>query len=289
VGAFQAGIVFRFDPPFSSGQSPSRNIIIPIADQFAWVPVSIALDPTNDGTIYVVDATNHRILKYTNYIYDPPAAIYGQPNITANQSNQGKANPTGNTLNSPTRAKVDCNGGLWVADAVNCRVLHFPAGSTTADIVLGQPDFSTADCTANVSASYLGQVFGVELDYNCSKLWALDTTNRRIVRYSLPAVSGQSAEAVLGAYNFNSPPPVNVTSGSTFAQPVDLFFDPVTGYLWVSDPLWNRVVGGQTETPQPSSTPSLSPSITPSPSPSFNPKSATCGSGIRSSWLTILL
>ena len=37
---------------------------------------------------------------------------------------------------------VDRQGNVWVADTFNSRVLRFPRGQTTADLVLGQPNFN---------------------------------------------------------------------------------------------------------------------------------------------------
>src|SRR5262249_17221135 len=66
-----------------------------------------------------------------------------------------------NRLNAPTAVAIDPNNGFWVADTGNNRVLHFSYGATSADKVIGQPDFDTASPPTDTSATSLSGPEGV--------------------------------------------------------------------------------------------------------------------------------
>ena len=73
--------------------------------------------------------------------------VYGQGgSFTSSTANNGGVSAT--SLSSPVGVAVDGSGGLYVADFSNNRVLHYPAGSTTADAVYGQGGSFTST-TAN--------------------------------------------------------------------------------------------------------------------------------------------
>ncbi len=63
--------------------------------------------------------------------------VYGQGgSFTSASGNNGGI--SANSLFQPDNLAVDNNGGLYVADLQNNRVLYYPAGSTTATRVYGQ-------------------------------------------------------------------------------------------------------------------------------------------------------
>ena len=63
--------------------------------------------------------------------------VYGQGgSFTTRTANNGGI--SANSLNGVGGLVVDSTGGLYVADFANSRILHYPAGSTTADWVSGQ-------------------------------------------------------------------------------------------------------------------------------------------------------
>ena len=124
-----------------------------------WHPTGVAVDPSN-GNLYVVDSGNNRVVRYPSPLSSPntgPDVVLGQPNpFTSNSPNQG-GNASASTLYFASNGStyigalvVDSGGGLWVADAGNRRVLHYPAAALApgsygkpADIVLGQSNFTT--------------------------------------------------------------------------------------------------------------------------------------------------
>ncbi len=115
------------------------------------------------GNLYVPDYWNNRIMRYNAPITstEPASNFWGQPDFFSNAPN----NMGGNTSGSPSAQNLylshtflptyasgvatDNWGNLWVADAMNNRVLRFPGNGTccapqsqTADVVLGQSSFS---------------------------------------------------------------------------------------------------------------------------------------------------
>ncbi len=128
-----------------------------------WMRLNI--DTDNYGNLYVPDTHNNRFLKFnapfssdkSNGKGDSIADfVWGQPNFTTNGANNGGALPP---FNPPTNKSVhigmdtfgvtargispDPQGNVWVADSFNHRVLRFPLNSNTAELVLGQNDFTS--------------------------------------------------------------------------------------------------------------------------------------------------
>jgi sugar lactone lactonase YvrE len=113
-----------------------------------------------------------------------------------------------------------------------------------ADVVLGQPDFTTGVPVAgqpnrfNLSSS-------VARDPSTGKVFVADTGNNRILRFSSAAAaqSGSNPEAVFGQANFTNG---SVNEGgsaaaNTLSGPADVFVD-AGGRLWVADAGNNRVL-----------------------------------------------
>lgn len=128
-------------------------------------PNSMAVD--EDGNLFVVDKWNQRVLRYDDPFgtCDTVADfVYGQADFGARACNRGLGAPsddtlcindeTGNSLSGDLLGSgVDAGGGsLWVTDGANHRVLRFPEGSSTADLVIGQPDFGSRSSASCVSA-----------------------------------------------------------------------------------------------------------------------------------------
>ena len=140
----------------------------------------------------------------------------------------------------------DSAGNMWLADVGNNRVLRYPAslqdGVTTlanaqaADLVLGQPDFSSTD--ARTSAAGLRRPGRLAFDAN-GDLWVADSGNNRIVHFAAPFSNGESADQALGQGDLASGSCAVTQSG--LCGPMGLVFDS-TGGLWVADTDNNRVI-----------------------------------------------
>ena len=113
-----------------------------------------------------------------------------------------------------------------------------------ADVVLGQPDFTTDDSNdAGTTASTLGSATDVAVDAN-GNAYVPDGRNNRVLIYLDPKNTDEIADIVLGQPDFVS----NVCnsdgaspSASTLCQPEGLGLD-AAGNLYVADGLNNRVL-----------------------------------------------
>src|SRR5579864_4849235 len=224
-----------------------------------------------NNTLFVVDSNHiqadpvlNRILIYQNisqYIPDPanPVPQQGQRcAVCVGGSNGGAANVVlgqpdfatttinlaANGLRTPTGIATD-GKVLAVADTDNNRVLIWRSIPTVngaaADIVLGQPDFTTGKVGLD-NKSFRGPQ-GVWIQGN--RIFVADTQNHRVMIWNnIPSANNQPADIVLGEPNFSTAPASTVND--TPAQANNLF-SPVSvtsdgQRLFVADLGHNRVL-----------------------------------------------
>ncbi len=114
-----------------------------------------------------------------------------------------------------------------------------PACTGTADVVLGQPDFSKTDF--NLKQTGLRTPTSVATDG--VHVAVADTDNNRVLIWnSIPQVNGQPADVVLGQPNFtsNSIPPGNVPNAKSMRGPQGVWIQ--NGKLYVADTQNHRVL-----------------------------------------------
>jgi sugar lactone lactonase YvrE len=187
----------------------------------------------SSGNLYVPDFDNHRVLLYLSpFTTDTTAdAVWGQQNFGGLECNQGrgvnKPDATSLCLRSPFNegfvggVAIDGNGGLWITDNQNNRVLHFPNtggnyASQTADIVLGQPNFTSGGWGTELNKMHAPAAVRVGAD---GSLFVADSLNNRVLVFVPPFSSGQAADHTLG---------------SGLNLPAGLDFD-MDGNVWVND------------------------------------------------------
>ncbi len=140
-------------------------------------PKGIALDKA--GNLYVADNDNNRVLEYTHPLTSDPSAagVFGEPNFTT-----AACSTSMSSLCAPHRVAVDASGQLIVSDSDNNRVLVYshPLSSRTADIVFGQPNFTSHASTT--SATGLAGPQGIAMDRQ-GNLYLTDEDNNRVLRY----------------------------------------------------------------------------------------------------------
>jgi uncharacterized protein (TIGR03437 family) len=189
-------------------------------------PTAVLVDPRN-GSLYVADAGNNRILRFPNPFNQTGSLlvtdlVIGQASVSSGSlPNQG-GSPGPATLalsqgNTPFVAAMafDSQLNLWVTDAANNRVLRFPAAkllagtsAPEADRVLGEGDFITnvrQSCTlpnANPitgqqqpNKDFLLQPTSLAFDGQ-NRLYVADSCSR-VLYYRDPA-NQRSADHVLG-------------------------------------------------------------------------------------------
>ena len=192
----------------------------------------------SSGNLFVADPFNNRILKYNSPFTTDTVAdeVWGQDNFGNIFPNKGSSLPDATTLsliNSSPNQKLtiavdlDAQGNLWASDPNNNRVLRYPnIGGTiskTADLVLGQPNFTSRNPGAGLNQLY--NPTGVRVNPVNGSVWVADTENNRILIYSSPFSTGMSGQ----------------TFGTGFRTPTDITFqlnpDNTTLPLgiWVND------------------------------------------------------
>jgi sugar lactone lactonase YvrE len=114
-----------------------------------------------------------------------------------------------------------------------------------ADVVLGQPDFTTIAATSG-QPNRFNLSYSAAMDPTTSKVFVADFGNNRILRFSNAAAaqSGSNPEAVFGQMNFTASTANQggAVSASTLNGPVGISVDS-SGRLWVADYNNNRVLG----------------------------------------------
>ena len=126
-------------------------------------------------------------------------------------------------------------------------IAAFAAGTwvngQAADVVLGQANFTTVNPT--ISSSIANHVSGVAVDPTSGKVFVVDTSSNRILRFASAAamVSGSAAEAIFGQPNptSSSPNAGGAPSAKTFSIPEGINVD-VSGRMWVADRENHRVL-----------------------------------------------
>jgi uncharacterized protein (TIGR03437 family) len=144
---------------------------------------------------------------------------------------------------------------LYVADPYNNRVLGFRdvrklLPGSAADIVIGQPDLSTAVCNypsgdiLQPTQSNLCRPIGLLVDPN-GNLYVADSQNGRVLRFPTPFShqGNQTADLVLGKPNFTTPVLTDANARNMYVPYGLTFAGPnATVGLLVSDYALNRVL-----------------------------------------------
>jgi 6-phosphogluconolactonase (cycloisomerase 2 family) len=169
-------------------------------------PRGVAIDRSiTPNRVYVADARNSRVLGWADAAAfqsgDAADLVIGQPNFTSGACNSGGIGPA--TLCGPGNIAVDSSGNLYVADALNHRVLEYDSPFTldaSADRVFGQAgSFSSATCNngGHVSPGTLCSPTGVTVDAS-GNLYVADTANHRVLEFDSPLTTDDTADQVFG-------------------------------------------------------------------------------------------
>ena len=209
-------------------------------------PVALAFH--SNGSLYVADASNARVLTFTPPFVTGQAAarVLGQPDF---ESRLIPPVATASAMRGPNGIAIDSAGTLYVAIAAEHRVLVFDAVAMAdptqdANRVIGQlgfdrssPNRNTFPLASEAGLQGPGDVT-VDADRN---LFVADSRNHRVVRYS-PGSS--EANAALGQSNLilNG---VNGVDGSGLNAPFDVVVDYSESPfpVYVADALNHRVLG----------------------------------------------
>jgi hypothetical protein len=262
-GNGQAASVVVGQSAFNTFRAPGTDQKTLRGPQGVWI---------QNGRLFVADTMNHRVLIWNTIPTqnDAPAdVVLGQANFTsAPQPDLTKAslNAQNNTMLNPVAVTSD-GVRLFVTDLGHNRVLIWnripTSNQAPADVVLGQPDFTSATannssklCTSTGKDSSGNNLFprrcGATLNFpryalsDGRRLFVADGGNDRVLVWnSIPVQSGQPADVVLGqlAADINntsdSAYPERVSASDVLRTPMSLAWDGAN--LYVSD-VYNRRV-----------------------------------------------
>ncbi|MCB1204516.1 MAG: NHL repeat-containing protein [Verrucomicrobiae bacterium] len=148
-------------------------------------PIGVFFD--SNGNLWVGENGNSRVLRFDNaenIVVNGATAdgVLGAPDFTA----PGADTTTVSTMRNASDLVVDSQGTLFVSDSFSRRVLGFldaanKVDGADADIVLGQPDFTTS--SANLTAEGMINPTGLAVD-PLGRLYVADQGYHRVTRYS---------------------------------------------------------------------------------------------------------
>ena len=243
VASEGAGRVTEFRPPFSNGMNAS---VIIGQTQFGLPtlggdgptnlsnPVGISFD--SSGDLWVTDFLNNRVNEYRPPFSNGEAAtmVLGQSTTTGDERGTTAVN-----LSDPYAIQFDSHGDAWVGDLENARALEYLAPLSTgeaASVVLGEPNFTSADVGGPNSLSYVSSLL---LDSH-GNVWVVDLGNSRVVEYIGPTFANDEAPAiVIGQPSLTADTPEGGPVG--ISHPLGAVFDS-SGNLWVADSSDHRVL-----------------------------------------------
>lgn len=205
-------------------------------------PFGICIDTASN--LFVADSGNNRVLRYPYPQLSGMSAdkVLGQATLTnvVNTCTQ-----TG--LTNPYSVSVDSSGGrIFVADSGNNRTLVYntplSSASTPAQIVLGQPDFTTP--TAGTTQNTQSHPRSVFISSTTGSVFVADIDNSRVLKYTSPLSTQKNAANVLGQADFSSGSANRgaAPGSNTFSHPYSVSVIKGETETWVADSTNHRIL-----------------------------------------------
>ena len=181
--------VLMFNPPFSNGMD--ADLVIGQADFTSYLrssepygldPAGLALD--KEGSLWVADSYNSRVMRFSPPFYNgmPAASSVG---YYAASTNSG-------SLRNPEGVAIDSEGGLWVADTGNNRIMEFIppfSAGMQASVIIGRLRYAAMP---DSMASPKGLAFDSDGNLYVADGYA------RVLAYKKPFSMYMNASVVLG-------------------------------------------------------------------------------------------
>lgn len=216
------------------------------------VPTGIAAE---EGVLAVADAWNHRVLIWHGYptrSNQPADIVLGQRNFSGCLANRGAPAPRADTLNWCYGVTI-AGGRLFVADTGNRRVLIWDRipqrHGASADLVLGQADFTCRDENAGVGIGPMGMRWPHSVALSGDLLLVADAGNNRVMAWrGLPEANGAPCDFVLGQRSFDEQE-CNATAYRPTSSTVNMPYSvaAIGGRVAVADTANSRLIGFDTE------------------------------------------
>ena len=195
------------------------------------LPHDIVFDYANN--LYIADRYNHRIQKY---LFGSSIGQTVAGNVTSGFSLD--------KFSGPTRVLMDSNENLYIADTGNARIQFWRKGANSGTRIGGAgkqnkqnnvvfPSYNSLSLGyAGNSSNELYWPHGIALHPTSNILYIVDTTNHRIMSYTLGNNSGTLVFGFNGAGNSNT----------QLSWPIGLHFDILTNSLVISNHGANKIV-----------------------------------------------
>ncbi len=229
---------------FTSGQAYDYSLgedtgsgSAPTATRYAGAMYGAYTTP--QGVFYLPDTGDNRVLIFNSF----PTSTSPTPNYVLGQNDfvSSTSATDASHFDWPVAVTGDGNGGLFITDYLNYRVLHYntaPLANVPADGVLGQPNFASTGC----SCTRLGmcEQAALQVVENQNALLVADRYQNRVLIYRpIPITNGVTyASMVLGQPDFTTCGPSS--AGNGLSQPMAVWSDGVR--LAVADQANHRVL-----------------------------------------------
>jgi len=185
-----------------------------------------------DGTLYVADTGNHRVLRFS----DPWNGSVADVALGQVSLGSAASGASASSLSAPEGVAVDSSGAVWIADTGNHRVLRFSSVVTgsASDLQIGGP--------GPASSTTLSSPTDVAFDLS-GRLFVADRGFSRVLAYTPPLVGGKPASVVFGQGGSFGSGAANSggLSAASLAFPEKVVLDSADR-LWVGDAANNRVL-----------------------------------------------
>lgn len=234
-GSNPAAVFVLGQPDFTSGGAGTTATSMNL-------PEGLWLDA--EGTLWVVERNNHRVLRFDNVLakLDGAAAdgVLGQVDFVSSVEGTSATQ-----LRFPYGVTMDAAGTLWVGDRSNNRVVGFEnaaglANGAAATRVLGQSNFiSSFSATSSLG---MDRPRSVDVD-PFGALWVYDSDNNRLLRFDdvVNKEDGAAADALLGQASFLDSG-FGLAANRLHLQDTAFLHADAAGNIWVADVNNNRVL-----------------------------------------------
>lgn len=160
-------------------------------------PYGLAFD--NKGNMWVADTNNNRILEYEAPFRtgEQASVVLGSPSF-----DKGVYPTSARSLAAPYGIAFDKSGDLWAVDYYDNRILEYVPPFKTqmnASLVIGQSFFTSNSDGTTPNRTNLPSAIAFD---SAGDLWVTDSLNNRVLEFTRPLYSDESASLVLGQKNF---------------------------------------------------------------------------------------
>jgi sugar lactone lactonase YvrE len=241
-----SGVVVTFTAPASGASGTFANnsrIYTGTTDASGQVTTTV-FTANNTLGVYTVTATVAGVANPANFqlATDKGAIrVYGQlGSFTSGTANNGGI--SAGTLNSPLGIVMDKQGGIYVSDTGNNRVLYYPKDAITPTVVYGQQgSFTTSTPNkGGVSAGSLYSPAGLALD-SAGGLYVADANNNRVLYYPSGTLTATRVYGQNGSFSSNTANLGGTITTTNLAIPLGIALDEQNG-VYISDGLNHRIL-----------------------------------------------